>query len=543
VSAHEPFPLTDVQAAYWAGEQDAFELGGVAAHLYHEYEMADLDVARLEAALRRLVERHELLRAIVLPDGRWRVLERVPPVHVRVVEAHGTGPDEVECALAAVRERMAAEGPSSGEWPLFEAVVSRLDGGFARLHLSVSLLLCDAWSTGVLLRDLGHLYANPDAALPRLETTFREHVLDGAGTGPERRRSDLAYWLERASCLSPGPALPLASGQGAPGRRFRRRAARLPRETWGRLRAACQAARITPSAALLTAYVDALAMRAASPQLTINVLSSHRPPMRGGLRDVIGNFSSTLLVGIDAAAAPAFATRAARVQEALLEAMEHASVSGVRVLSERNRALGRIGCAAMPVVFASLLHLGPLEHAAQDAALGRRLECRVQTPHVWLDHHVHEEGSDLVLTWDAVEELFEPGLLDELFGAYCGLLTKMAQDEGAWAAPGPPGTAGGDEVVTPRDGMEARLADIWEQVLEVAPIGVTDRFFDLGGTSLAALRVVARVREATGRDVPLAAFLSAPTVEDLAAWLRQNASPTVDDALHLGGGGQGAGDE
>jgi acyl carrier protein len=71
--------------------------------------------------------------------------------------------------------------------------------------------------------------------------------------------------------------------------------------------------------------------------------------------------------------------------------------------------------------------------------------------------------------------------------------------------------------------MEARLAELWEQVLEIGPVGVTDPFFELGGTSLSALRLVARVREATGRDVPLAAFMAAPTVEDLAAWLRSGA--------------------
>ena len=47
--------------------------------------------------------------------------------------------------------------------------------------------------------------------------------------------------------------------------------------------------------------------------------------------------------------------------------------------------------------------------------------------------------------------------------------------------------------VAPRNALEARLVSIWEEVLPVAPIGVDDDFFDLGGESLHAFAVIARV--------------------------------------------------
>ncbi|TAF36881.1 MAG: hypothetical protein EAZ69_09260 [Oscillatoriales cyanobacterium] len=43
------------------------------------------------------------------------------------------------------------------------------------------------------------------------------------------------------------------------------------------------------------------------------------------------------------------------------------------------------------------------------------------------------------------------------------------------------------EVVLPIDGLEAQLVQIWEQVLNIKPIGTTDNFMDLGGTSLLAV--------------------------------------------------------
>src|SRR6185312_12694945 len=43
---HEPFPLTDIQHAYWVGRSAALELGGMSTHYYFELEGADLDVGR-----------------------------------------------------------------------------------------------------------------------------------------------------------------------------------------------------------------------------------------------------------------------------------------------------------------------------------------------------------------------------------------------------------------------------------------------------------------------------------------------------------------
>ncbi len=68
-AAHEPFPLTEVQQAYWIGRGGDFELGNVATHLYLEVESERLDLGRLTAAWRRLIERHDMLRAVVEPTA------------------------------------------------------------------------------------------------------------------------------------------------------------------------------------------------------------------------------------------------------------------------------------------------------------------------------------------------------------------------------------------------------------------------------------------------------------------------------------------
>ena len=70
--------------------------------------------------------------------------------------------------------------------------------------------------------------------------------------------------------------------------------------------------------------------------------------------------------------------------------------------------------------------------------------------------------------------------------------------------------------VAPRDENEARLVEIWKQVLGLETLGVEDNFFELGGHSLKATQVVARVRTALGIELPLRAVFEAPTVAALA---------------------------
>jgi amino acid adenylation domain-containing protein len=72
------------------------------------------------------------------------------------------------------------------------------------------------------------------------------------------------------------------------------------------------------------------------------------------------------------------------------------------------------------------------------------------------------------------------------------------------------------EFVAPRTAVEQQLAAIWSEVLGLDRVGAHNNFFDLGGNSLLALRLVSRVRAAFSVDLPLVTLFTAPTVAELA---------------------------
>ncbi|MFL6199517.1 MAG: amino acid adenylation domain-containing protein [Thermoanaerobaculia bacterium] len=84
--------------------------------------------------------------------------------------------------------------------------------------------------------------------------------------------------------------------------------------------------------------------------------------------------------------------------------------------------------------------------------------------------------------------------------------------------------------VPPSSAVEQTLADIWADLLQVERVGVQDSFFDLGGHSLLATRLLSRVRESFGIDIPLRAIFEAPTVARLAATVLSRQVELQDEA-------------
>jgi amino acid adenylation domain-containing protein len=85
--------------------------------------------------------------------------------------------------------------------------------------------------------------------------------------------------------------------------------------------------------------------------------------------------------------------------------------------------------------------------------------------------------------------------------------------------------------VAPRDELERHLVEIWEQLLDARPIGAADDFFELGGNSILAVRLMARIQQDYGVQLPLATLFQGGTIGDLAALLRERRGASASTAL------------
>jgi amino acid adenylation domain-containing protein len=433
---YQPFPLTDIQHAYWVGRTGDFELGNVATHAYLELECHGLDLKRLNWAWQQLIERHEMLRTVVLPDGRQKILTQVLPYQISVLDLLGQDAESIQLKTEGIRQEMSHQVKPTDQWPLFEIRAARLGENFFRLYLSFDALVTDLGSLHILFKEWSQLYQNPNLVLPPLELSFRDYVLaEKRLVDTQSSQRSQAYWFNRLDTLPPTPELPLAKNPNSLKQpRFHRRTSRLSPELWQQLKKYATNANLTPSGALLAAYAEVLTAWSKSPQFTINLTLFNRLPLHPQVNQIVGDFTSITLLQVDNSTVDeSFASRALRLQKQLWQDLDHRYISGVHVLRELARRRGNSPKAVMPVVFTSALAVGSLNRNSYGLTqFGEIVYGISQTPQVWLDHQVIEQDGGLVFNWDAVEDLFPPGMLDDMFNAYCHFLVQLAIYESAW---------------------------------------------------------------------------------------------------------------
>ncbi|MFD7275453.1 amino acid adenylation domain-containing protein [Streptomyces sp. NPDC059862] len=409
---YEPFPLTDLQQAYLVAKDPQSGGDTIGCHVYREFELDDVDVAALEAAWHRVVRHHDMLRAVITPDGRQRVQEHVDPPPLAVADM---------ADAPAVRRRLSHRRYEPGEWPMHTVEVSRDPaGGRAVVHLSIDVLLIDGHGLGVILDDWWHCYRNAGHRLAAPELTVRDCVLDLAA---QRRtpeyRTHLDHWTGHLADLPDGPSV----GAAADGPAVRSAlTARVDREQWqavGRLAAQWE---VSPTALVLTLFAETFGRQRDARPLSLVLTTSHRSRLPAESDDLVGPFTSSLVLPLPSTLDRPLRDAVQEVHQRLWEGLDHSLVSGVAALRAL-RARDRTAPApSLPVVFTSMLGTG---RAGADGFAGSVGYAVSQTTGVALDHQMWERDGELHVRWDAVPERFAPGELDDLFAGFVNSLLTL----------------------------------------------------------------------------------------------------------------------
>ncbi len=433
---YEPFPLTDLQQAFLVGRNDSLNLGNVACHQYIELELEDLDVSRLERAWNQLVQRHEMMRCVLLAQGHQKILPDVPHYGIKQRDLRDWQPEKREEKLASIRQRMTYQVFKPEQWPLFELTVSQLPSGISRVHLDMDLLVFDIQSFRIIYGELAQLLKQPHTVLPTLTLSFRDYILAEQALQQEASwQNAKQFWLDRLDSIPAAPDLPLRQHpEQLTQPKFRTLDHRLSADAWSKLKRTATKLGLTTSGAMLTAFTQVLASYSKNQEFTLNITYFNRKSVHPQVMDICGDFTSLMLLPVAARQGERFIEAASRTQNDLWQALNHRDFNGIRLMRElgRHRNTGA-DSVDMPVVFTSMIGMDFDDPASADWDLMSKQVYQVnQTPQVWLDYQAAEYRGALVTRWFIADDIFEPRLIQGLFDAYTGLLEDLAENESSW---------------------------------------------------------------------------------------------------------------
>ncbi|WP_264027067.1 non-ribosomal peptide synthetase [Mycolicibacterium pyrenivorans] len=443
----EPFPLAPIQHALWVGRNDDQQLGGVAAHLYVEFDGDAVDPERLRDAAAKLAARHPMLRVDILHDGTQRIGDRGLPVKV-----HDLRDLEVAAAEQRLEEIRDAKSHQLMDGEVLELSLSLLPDGRTRLHVDLDMQAADAVSYRNFMSDLAVFYRGGD--LPALAYSYRQYRT--ALTAAVRESDeDRLWWAERIPQLPEGPALPLVprSEQADP-RRGTRRWHVFDVQTRDALFAAAHRRGITPAMAVAASYAGTLARWSTSRRFLLNLPMFGREQFHPDVDRLVGDFTSSLMLDLDLTTADTPLKRARAAQETLHETARHSSYSGLSVLRDLTRHHGTPTLA--PFVFTSALGLGDLFSGEVTEQFGRPVWTISQGPQVLLDAQATPIAEGLMINWDVREDAFRPGVADAMFAYHLAELERLANDETAWDAADLPAVTAEQQAV--RTAVNSRTA-------------------------------------------------------------------------------------
>ncbi|HSA52868.1 MAG TPA: amino acid adenylation domain-containing protein, partial [Yinghuangia sp.] len=447
------FPLATMQHAYWIGRSENQALGGVAAHLYIEFDHGTeaaagqpaaarpaIDPARLKAAARALVARHPMLRARVTDDGRQEILAAPPGPVLRVEDLSKLDETDAAARLDEIRDTCSHQILDIEAGQVFDLRLTLLPAARSRVHLDVDMVAADALSYRTLLADLAHFYEHPDRPLPELAYDYRRYLAERPPLRAAAAERARAYWDERIPDLPGAPDLPLrpegheqSAGPAPDMTRVTRRHLWLPPEAKAGWTEQAHAHGVTPAMALATAFATVLAAWSAESRFLLNVPLFDREEIHPDVPRLVGDFTGSVLLDVDQSTPGTFLDHARALQARMHADAAHADQSGLNVLRDLSRARGEQVLAS--VVYTSALGLGELFDPAVTRLFGEPTWIISQGPQVLLDAQITEVRGGLLVNWDIRENAFPDGLADAMFGAYRDLVTRLGTRAEDWNRP------------------------------------------------------------------------------------------------------------
>jgi thioesterase domain-containing protein/NRPS condensation-like uncharacterized protein len=531
----------------------------------------DRDLAA--AALAELVRRHESLRTTFEEvDGQLsQVIHPSFNVSLPIEDLQHLSRDARQQQADAIIRQQARIKMDLEKGPLFVARMIRMEVDEHILLLTIHHSICDGWSNGVVLRDFAAIYdglvRDVPPSLPELPIQFGDFAvwLDQWRKGPEPAES-LKYWRETLG----GDFTPLHIQRDFPGVEGEEQGAietlLLPPNLVQQARDFCAVQGVTLYMLLLSVYAATLYRVTGQGDILIGTPCANR---RQETEELIGPFSNPQVIRMRMEKENSLGTVLEQVHTWALGAVAHQNLPFEDLNEdeffsrERNQISLQVYFifqkAFMQAQHTSSLEIVPLRSVSPGTTFDLMLSIveRAEGPRLQLEFN---PGFFRVSTIQRILELYVRTLENILSSAETPLGEAQAQNQNVQQMVVPSNGSAQSETVelphppnmhldgslnheapkddqwsqengSPRDPLELQIAAIWKTAMGLSAVNMRDSFFDLGGKSLAAMRIVSRINKTYSLDFGLAVLFSGYTVERMAELVRKRLAANSSSSI------------
>ena len=200
----DQFPLTEAQKEIWLAAQ----MGGEANLGYNESLKLEFhgsfDAELFRAAVQQIIKRHPILLASFTADGQWQRIDPKVKLEVPLIDLSAKADGERE--LQRVIETEVSSAFELTQGPLVRVRIVRLNSDHHVVIWTAHHIVCDGWSGGLVVSELGKIYsALKQGTQPALETpeSFRQYAIHTQGDSAEAREAS-TYWGQQFATI-PAP--------------------------------------------------------------------------------------------------------------------------------------------------------------------------------------------------------------------------------------------------------------------------------------------------------------------------------------------------
>ncbi len=520
------FPCTLVQRTCWF--LDRMSPGTAAYNIAVRFLLTGaLDPALLERALQGVIERHEILRTRFVEElGEPKQLVEphvnfsLPVVDLRALPG---GEREAEA------ERLASEEARLGfdlqRGPLLRAKLLRTDTELFVLLITMHHIISDGWSVGLITDEMGWIYetlVSPNIAPPpELPIQYGDYACwqqEWITSG------ELGKKVEELRCRLDGftplhipadfarPAVSSLHGEI--------RSILLPKQLTGALKRFSEQHECTMFVTMLSGFLALLKLASQQNELVIRTQTAGRDRLE--LESLIGWFVNSIILRVDAPANLDFETLVANTRRAVLEAFEYQHVPFERLMEVIRPAQAP---ARHPPFQVNFIFQRDFVRPWRRAGIAMTpIPSKAAGTFVDLNFFLVEREDGWRASVDVNTDVFRTETGEFLLRCYQQILERIARDSRFRISdvklplrPFPPElkernlTHSLDNYVPPRNPHEVAVVEIWENILGVSGVGAYSNFFDLGGHSLKAVRLLSEFQRRFGREIRVPELFADPT--------------------------------